>query len=406
MPRSMSQQTIQSRPVRKTPPRNNKSVFYSFLKVHDWSSDYVSVDNMLRHLARKTMSEATRKSYCWQLYGFSQFTRKKPNELIRLRRDVAERLVQKYADKLKEASPRYANLAIASLRAFFSTNGFKHARTLELESYHVPRRFRATPEYIPTKIEVYRMADSAGSLRDRAIILSLFSSGLRNSTLRALLYRDVVEDLRNGVANVRLPVYPEMKLIDPCACKGGIPYSTFICDEGTSALRLYIKERVEKNGELAAFDPLFASEYNQVSKEERMHRILTSREVQLIVKETAKKADIPEWDAVHPHALRKSFETVLHSQLVDGSNMDVKVQEVLMGHILPGSQDNYFDLSKVEWMRVQYSRLKFGRPVIEDKFKVLQTAVARAFEGTGIDPEQVIQEYAKNRQSVGTKRFT
>ena len=66
-----------------------------------------------------------------------------------------------------------------------------------------------------------------------------------------------------------------------------------------------------------------------------------------------------------------------------------------MGHVLPRSQDPYFDRSKAEYMRIQYSRLKFGRTVIENKFKVLRLAVARAFEGTDLDPEQVIEEYVR-----------
>jgi hypothetical protein len=66
-----------------------------------------------------------------------------------------------------------------------------------------------------------------------------------------------------------------------------------------------------------------------------------------------------------------------------------------MGHTLPRSQDTYFDRSKIEYMRNQYSRLKFGRAAVEKKFKVLKAAVARAFEDTGIDPEQVILDYVK-----------
>jgi cobalamin-dependent methionine synthase I len=46
-------------------------------------------------------------------------------------------------------------------------------------------------------------------------------------------------------------------------------------------------------------------------------------------------------------------------------------------------------------MRNQYSRLKFGRSVVENKFKVLKAAVSRAFEDTGIDPEEVIVDYVK-----------
>jgi len=372
---------------------------HKFLKVKEWSSSYRSVNNLLLHLMRKSKSEGSKRLYLWHLYKFCQYTSRKPNELVALRRNQVEKLAQEYADSLRSASPRYSNLAVAILKAFFAANGFKRAKALELETYHAPPRFRITPEYIPTKSEVYRMADSACSLRDRAIILTLFSTGLRNSTLRAIRYRDVAEELKKDYANIVIPVYPEMKKIEPNACKGGIPYYTFICDEATQALKLYIKEREEKYGSIEGSEPLFCSEYNQIHKDDRKRKPLTSRELQIIVKSSAKRAGISQWEAVHPHCLRKAFETVLHSQLIDGANLNVKVQEFLMGHVLLGSQDPYFDRSKVEHMRIHYSRLRFGRATIENKFKVLKAAVARAFEDTDIDPEQVIEEYVKLKYS-------
>jgi integrase len=369
--------------------------YYKFLAVEDWHSDYSSVNNLLLHLIRKTKSERSKKNYLWHLFKFCQYVGKKPNELITLRRDRAENLVQKYADNLMPASPRYSNLATAILKAFFFVNGFKRARALELETYHAPKRFRIRPEYIPTKSEIYGMADSAGSLRDRAIILTMYSTGLRNSTIRAILFRDVAEELNKGIANIMIPVYEKMKEIDPSACKGGIPYYTFMCDEATLALRLYLKEREDEFGGIEGSEPLFCSEYNQIPKIERKGKILTARQVQMIVKSTARKSGQSQWELVHPHCLRKSFETVLHSPLIDGSNMDVKVQEFFMGHILPRSQDTYFDSSKVEKMRLLYSKLKFGRTTVENKFKLLKAAVARAFEDTDIDPDQVMEEYVK-----------
>lgn len=66
-----------------------------------------------------------------------------------------------------------------------------------------------------------------------------------------------------------------------------------------------------------------------------------------------------------------------------------------MGHKLPGSQDTYFDRSKMDRMKNQYTRLKFGRAGVENKFRILKFALARAFEITGVDPEQVIEEYMK-----------
>jgi hypothetical protein len=56
-------------------------------------------------------------------------------------------------------------------------------------------------------------------------------------------------------------------------------------------------------------------------------------------------------------------------------------------------------------MRNQYSRLKFGRAAVENKFKVLKAAVARAFEDTGIDPEQVILEYVKLKQDASNSNM-
>jgi integrase len=368
-----------------------------FLKVNKWTSKYRSVNNLLDHLMRKSKSEGSRRLYLWHLFKFCQFAKKKPNELTALKRDQAEKLAQTYADSFRDTSPRYSNLAVAILKSFFFVNGFKRAKALELETYHAPPRFRKTPEYIPTKTEVYRMADSACSLRDRALILSMFSTGLRNSTLRAIRFKDISPELLRDKSNLMISVYPEMKEIEPNACKGGIPYYTFTCDEATYAIKLYVKERMEKYGNIEDDEPLFCSEYNQIHKNERKKKTLTSREVQLITKLAAKKAGICEWEAVHPHAIRKAYETVLHSQLIDGATLNVKVQEFFMGHVLPGSQDTYFDRSKVEHMRNQYSRLKFGRVAVENKFKVLKAAIARAFEDTGLDPEKVLEEYFRQK---------
>ena len=143
--------------------------YFKFLRVNDWHSEYRSVENLLLHLSRRSRSEGSRRLYLWHLYRFCQYAGRKPDELIRLRRNHAERLIQSYADSLKDRSPRYANLAISILKTFFEVNGFKRAKALELETYHVPRRFRILPEYIPTRSEIYRMADSACSLRDRAL---------------------------------------------------------------------------------------------------------------------------------------------------------------------------------------------------------------------------------------------
>jgi len=247
------------------------------------------------------------------------------------------------------------------------------------------------------------MADSACSLRDRALILTLYSSGVRNSTLRALLYKDVEHELAQNIDNIMIPVYPEMKLVDPNACKNNIPYYTFICDEAAQAIKLQLLEREEKHGNILPYEPLFASDYNQIPREERGSTAMSARQLQHIVKQAALRATITDWQHVTPHSLRKAFETILHSELIDGGRLDPKIQEFFMGHILPGSQDAYFDQTNVEQLRAEYAKLKFGRVIIENKFKILRMAVAKAFEGTGIDPDKLIEEYAEIRHAQKLK---
>jgi site-specific recombinase XerD len=374
---------------------------FEYLKVDGWKSSYESIDLLLRHLSRKCGSEASRRGYLRCVYSFCSYVKLNPNTLLTQPKKIIETRVQDFVDQFNDGrhSLRYINNMIQLLRTFFKVNGFKGNRELEIEAYHMPARYRKVQEYIPTKNEIYLMADSAGSLRNRTIVLMLYSTGLRNSTLRALLVSDVQEELERGISNIFVPIYPEMKLIDPFACKGNIPYFMFASDEATQSLRLYLRERKEKYGSVSGAEPLFTSDFNQVDRNDRRLKTMSPRQLQHVVKMAAKNAGLSQWKEVKPKCLRTAFETVLHSELVDGGRIDPKIQEFFIGHILLGSEDAYFDRTKVEILRAEYSKLNFGRVIVENKFKVLRMAVTRAFEGTGIDPDKVIEEYMQMRQN-------
>jgi hypothetical protein len=58
---------------------------------------------------------------------------------------------------------------------------------------------------------------------------------------------------------VRLPVTPDMKRIDPGACKGNIPYYSFISRETVQALKEYFSQRELLYKSIGDDEPLFAS---------------------------------------------------------------------------------------------------------------------------------------------------
>jgi len=328
-----------------------------FLGVDGWKSSFESVDKVLRHYGRKVRSEHTRMNFLGALARFCEYVGyDDPDDLVKLSPQEVSRLVQGFIDSLRERglSIRYVNVSLAYLKTFFRVNGFKNSMELEVERYYQPSRYMKREEYIPTAEENYRMAYAAGSTRNKALILALYTSGLRNSTLRALLYRDVKEELKEGFDIIKVLVYPEMKEVDPGACKGNIPYYSFLSKEAVEVLREYLDERRTAHGNIEDDEPLFISETTNIDPDERRQTMVMKKSLSAIVKRAAKQAGIKKWEAVTPHCLRKTFESALRN-----SGLDVKDQEFLMGHILPGSQDTYYDQTKVEDLRRKYAQVNF-----------------------------------------------
>ena len=343
--------------------------FEVYLKINSregtasWKSAYISVQKLLNHLLRYTKSEASREKYLRHLCQFSRWSHLDSDKLTKLPRKRVEMLVQDFADGLaaQDRSRSYVNTVIKRLRTFFRVNGFNGNQELKVHGYFVPTRYRKIPEYIPNKTEVFAMADESGSRRDRAVILALWSTGLRVSTFCALNYSDVVNELNKTKSCLMVRVYPEMKERVEDSCKGLIPYYTFMCLEAVEALRSYLAEREEKYGDVDLDFPLFHSDWTLWAKEERSRQRLGRRAIGLIVKRAAKFAGIQQWKFVTPHCLRKAFESVLRSPTTDGGRLDKGTQEFFMGHILPNTQDVYYDKTKVEFHRQEYSKLDFSR---------------------------------------------
>jgi integrase len=324
--------------------------FESYLKVTGWDSQFQSIQKLLDHLARKTKSESSRRHYLESVYALCKKQGMTSDQLVGLGKARAERAVQSLLDDMKreERSIRYINVTMAHLVSFFEVNGFKHAKKIEVERYYQPTRYRKMKEYIPTDEEIKRMAENAGQAKAKACVLSLYTSGVRNSTLRAILYGDLKAELDAEKYPVHVPIYAEMKKVDADACKNSLPYTTFFSKEAAIAIETYIDEFERSNPEKAIRpdEPLFQGKVRG--------RPMKRRTLEVMVKDAARRARIEKWRDVYPHCLRKAFE-----RAVRNSGLDPKDQEFFMGHVLEGSADTYFDKTKLEEFRGKHAKVKF-----------------------------------------------
>jgi hypothetical protein len=115
-------------------------------------------------------------------------------------------------------------------------------------------------------------------------------------------------------------------------------------------------------------EPLFCSNSNQVPLERQPTTPVSKNGLDRMVKRVAKQAGIEKWKDVTPKCLRKAFESALRN-----NGLDPKDQEFLMGHILPGTQDPYYDSSKVEDLREKYAKIRFFKTTEVNKLDMIKT---------------------------------
>jgi integrase len=210
----------------------------------------------------------------------------------------------------------------------FKYNGYKGAKELEVENYAVPARYRKLAEHIPSSEDVLRIADAAASHRDRAVFLCMYTSGIRESTIRALRYKDIKDDLDKET--IFVPIYPEMKNVVHKACKNNIPYYTFFDKLSTEALKSYLRDRETKYGKIEDDEVLFPPDPRGSRRkiEEAKRSPLAKNELNKMLHKAARNAGIKEWQKIHAHCLRKSFEAAVKGRRPDGSMMAEKDQVV------------------------------------------------------------------------------
>ncbi len=213
-------------------------------------------------------------------------------------------------DRGRTLGVKTQNYHVIALRAFFKYLIKNDIQTLPPEKIDLQKIPERTIEYL-TREELERLFDGVGSdgliaLRNRAILETLYSTGLRVSELVGLNRSQV--DLKRKEFMVR--------------GKGKKPRIVFLSDRAALHIKAYLNARNDN------FEPLFLNhgrsrKGDDITLGEK--RRLTRVSIEYIVRKTARKAGIIK--KVTPHVLRHSFATEL---LLNGA--DIRSVQELLGH--------------------------------------------------------------------------
>ncbi len=226
-------------------------------------------------------------------------------DVIRKFRIYLNRTADKHGQTLKKVTQNYH---IIALRAFLKYLAKRDIQAVPAEKIELGKQEDREVTFLePQELERFlRSPQGTGlaSLRDRAILETLFSTGLRVSELCSLNRHEI--DLKRGEFSVR--------------GKGSKIRVVFLSDSAKVALTSYLDKRVDIH------EALFIRVPPKENFEKFEELRLTSRSIQRIIKKQAIAAGIIG-KKISPHSLRHSFATDL---LRNGA--DIRSVQALLGH--------------------------------------------------------------------------
>lgn len=257
----------------------------------------LETDIKLRGLSVNTMSDYVKRT------GFFLQWADKPAELLN-EQDISRFLT--YLIEERKLKPGTVNSYNASLRFFY---GVTMNRNLNYKQLPRQKQRRRIP-VILSKEELAKMFDACDNLRDKALLMTCYGSGLRLSEVANLRVKDI------DSKSMRIFVYKG---------KGDRDRFTVLSQTNLEILREYWK-RYRPN------DRLFLTKQGTP---------ITTRCVQDIFKKYLKKVGITK--PVSIHSLRHAFATHL---LEDGANV-IHIKQVL-GHTHIQSTTFYLHVANIE----------------------------------------------------------
>ncbi|HOJ98299.1 MAG TPA: tyrosine-type recombinase/integrase [Termitinemataceae bacterium] len=293
-----------------------------------------SVEAYLSYLASvRNVSPRTIEAYRQDLIRFIQYC----TVIGKAVEQVESREIQDFVGTLSAegAAAVSINRALSSLRGYFRyvvRHGWRQDNPCA-----TIRNLRA-PKQLPSFLweaemaQFVRTPERAGILwpeRDKALILVMYSGGLRISELASLCVQDLDPDLRGGHV----------------IGKGNRERQFFLSDEAREALMAYLPLRASRIPPDTRIQALFISSKG---------RGLSIPGIRWIIDQYARRSGIQKH--IHPHALRHSFATHLVN-----SGCDVRLVQELLGHASLSTTQRYTHVNIEHLKKVYFSAHPHGQ---------------------------------------------
>jgi len=351
-----------------------------------------STMKLARHLLfNRTGSQLSLYGSISSVYNFCRWIGSQPDQLVNTCRDIngcpnpkgiatMTDALERYIDcmQTRKLAPNTMRSRLERVITMFNVNGVVLGIAYRISGWTL------FEDRAPSREELQEILDLA-DLRERVIITSLATSGLRAGTFVKLQFRHVKEDLERDVVPIHVHVEAALTKGKPRS------FDTFFNEEASASLKSYLASR--KRGTEKIPPEHIHDESPLVRADHRKQvKTVTVGQIRKLVHNLYVRAGILKNDPscrryeLRTHSLRRFFRTQMASLGVDRDYIDY-----MMGR---PAKDRYHDvrMKGAEYLRGIYLTSGIS---IRPKIKLNRIdALKEIIQSWGLDPQKILSDEA------------
>lgn len=269
--------------------------------------------------------------------------------------DLEDRKVTEYQTKYKDKLDENGNaestkkLKLDTYRALLGEYNIEKPKSPKIKI----KRDRIRESDIISWRDVEKAMDISKGIRDKTILIFLAVTGMRGIDLVNLQIKDLIHGckiyfeegeehtLENLLKKDPKSIIPCYEIMPSKTDEKSQLAMTFNTPECSEYLWIYLKERIDKNGELSPEDPLFANRNNKKTKIGSLEKMY-----QRINKSLGDEKDKNGvYGKFRKHSMRKLFSTTCRKNMLNISvnsdrTTEIDVVSIFTGHVPPNESNS------------------------------------------------------------------